>query len=71
MKIQAITILFQKHQKALCGAQFHYFTESESHQDLHYILRDGQHIVNYTTPDGRRAGISLPDYDVRQVNTVL
>ena len=48
------------------------FSEGASYPDLHYIVREGQHVVNYTHPDtGKRHGVSVPVSDVRQVNTVL
>lgn len=71
MRVQSVTLHFKPGVLSLGGTQAVSFTEGESYPDLHYIVREGQHIVNYTRQDGRRAGVSLPASDISQVNTIL
>lgn len=72
MKVESVTLHFKPGITTLGGTAFVTFTEGHTYSDLHYILREGQHVVNYTDPvDLRRRGVSLPASDIRQVNTVL
>lgn len=72
MKVESITIHFQQGQTSLDGSDHLYFNEAHE-RDLHYIFREGQHIVNYIGAGcrGTRTGISIPAEDVRQVTTIL
>ncbi|WQZ01161.1 hypothetical protein CPT_Premi_021 [Proteus phage Premi] len=72
MKVESITIHYQPHQTSLDGKEHLYFVEGQEH-DLHYIFREGQHIVNFVGAgcNGTRTGISIPAEDVRQVTTIL
>lgn len=70
MKVKAVTLHFKPGVVSLGGTQAVSFNEGESYPDLHYIVRDGQHVVNYTH-NGERLGVSLPAHDIRQVNTRL
>lgn len=72
MKVSMVTLHFKKGITTLGGFDNYTFTEGDSYSDLHYIVREGQHVVNYNDPStGKRHGISLPASDVRQVNTIL
>ena len=72
MKVEAVTLYFKPNVTSLDGTTFRSFSEADEYIDLHYIVRDGLHVVNYTDPcTGNRHGVSLPISDVRQVNTVL
>ncbi|MGL5456718.1 MAG: hypothetical protein ACRDB3_17755 [Citrobacter telavivensis] len=72
MKVSSVTLHFKPGVHSLGGTQAVSFNEGESFPDLHYIVREGQHIVNYTSPHtGDRLGVSLPVHDIRQVNTRL
>ncbi|AIU37929.1 hypothetical protein phD2B_0018 [Lelliottia phage phD2B] len=72
MKVQAITLHFKPGVTSLGGTQAVSFNECGTYPDLHYIVREGQHIVNYTDRhSGERVGVSLPASDIRQVNTRL
>nr|DAP74256.1 MAG TPA: hypothetical protein [Caudoviricetes sp.] len=72
MKVEAVTLHFKPGVTSLGGTAFVSFSEGEAYQDLHYIARDGQHVVNYHDPaTGRRHGIGFPMGDIRQTNTVL
>ncbi|AFP33684.1 hypothetical protein POP72_023 [Pectobacterium phage POP72] len=72
MKVQSVTIIFQ-HGKGPAGnlSSTVTYEEGNGYEDLHYIVREGQHVVNFTTSTGRREGRSVPAFDVKQVNTVL
>lgn len=72
MKVESVTLHLKPHVTTLGGTTFYSFSEGDAYPDLHYIVRDGLHVVNYTDPTtGRRHGVSLPIDDIRQVNTVL
>lgn len=72
MKVNSITLHFKPGVTSLGGCSSLSFTEGESYPDLHYIVREGQHIVNFTCiRTGERRGVSLPAHDIRQVNTTL
>lgn len=72
MKVEAVTLHFKPGVTTLGGTAFISFDEGRAYHDLHYIVREGQHVVNYTDPaTGKRRGVSLPTCDIRQVNTVL
>lgn len=72
MKVSSVTLHFKPGVTSLGGTQAVSFTEGETYPDLHYIVREGQHIVNYTDRyNGERVGVSLPAHDIRQVNTRL
>lgn len=72
MKVQVVTLHCKRGITTLGGGTFHSFSEGEVYADLHYIWRDGQHVVNYSDPaTGKRHGVSLPAHDIAQVNTVL
>lgn len=72
MKVEAVTLHFKPSITTLGGFSFISFNEGDSYADLHYIVREGQHVVNYTDPaTGKRRGVSLPASDISQVNTIL
>lgn len=72
MKVSHVTLFLKPNVKALDGRTAVDFTEGDQYQDLHYIVREGQHIVNYTVArTGKRHGVSMSVHDVAQVNTVL
>ena len=72
MKVSHVTFHFEPDYVSISGAQSVSFSEGSAYPDLHYITREGQHIVNFTHPrDGRRHGIGFPMSGVRQTNTVL
>lgn len=72
MKVSHVTLFLKDGVKSLDGRQSVDFTEGDKYQDLHYIVREGQHIVNYTVArTGKRHGVSLSAQDVAQVNTIL
>ena len=72
MKVQSVTLHFKPGVSSLGGFKSISFDEGVSFPDLHYIVREGQHIVNYTHPEtGDRVGSSFPATDIRQVNTKL
>ena len=72
MKVASVFLHYKPGVHSLDGTQFLSFTEGARFPDLHYIVREGQHIVNYTDlRTGNRAGISVPAHDIRQVDTVL
>lgn len=72
MKVTSAVLHYKPGVCSLEGARALYFKEGTQFPDLHYIVREGQHIVNYTgRHTGKRVGISVPALDIRQVNTVL
>lgn len=72
MKVKSINLHFKPGVTSMGGCTSLSFDEGESYPDLHYIVREHQHIVNYTCiRTGDRVGVSLPCHDVRQVNTRL
>lgn len=72
MKVKSVTLHFIPGVTSLGGCSSLSFTEGESYPDLHYIVREEQHIVNFTCiRTGERRGVSLPVRDIRQVNTVI
>ena len=72
MKVEVVTLHYKPGVTTLAGTSFMSFSEGDSYPDLHYIVREGQHVVNYTNPEtGARHGVSVPVSDIRQVNTVL
>ncbi|HBL6576726.1 hypothetical protein [Salmonella phage vB_SenAt-pSL2] len=72
MKVEAVTLHFKPGVTSLGGWQFISFSEGKGYQDLHYITREGQHVVNYSDPvTGKRHGIGFPMTDIRQTNTIL
>lgn len=63
MRVQAVEL----HKRSGEVRRYH---EGAKTQDLHYIVREGLHIVNYVDGEtGQRKGISLPVTDVEQVLT--
>lgn len=69
MKVESVTIKFREGVKAygLDTLNFH----NADYPDLHYMAKEGQHIVNYKADDGRREGKSYPMRNVDIVHTVL
>ena len=71
MKVTNVILHFQPGKTSIGGNTFIAFTEGDAYPDLHYIVREGQHVVNFTGSCGKRMGMSFPAFDIRQVSTAL
>lgn len=74
MKVERVTLHFKPgcEPRALSGVANVTFSEGQAFSDLHYIVREGMHVVNYINPiTSKREGTSFPVTNVEQVNTTL
>lgn len=69
MKVESVTIKFREGYKAYNLDTLRF--DDADYPDLHYMAKEGQHIVNYKADDGRREGKSYPMRNVDIVYTVL
>lgn len=69
MKVESVVLTFVKGYK-LYGLNVLSFHEAD-YPELHYMAKEGQHIVNFRADDGRRQGKSFPMSNVDVVDTVL
>jgi hypothetical protein len=72
MKVKTIDLYYKKGMSSLDDELMLTFEEGHQTPDLHYIVREGQHVVNYTCiHTGDRVGHSYPTTDFAQVDTRL
>lgn len=69
MKVESVVLTLVKGYK-LYGLSVLSFHEAD-YPELHYMAKEGQHIVNFRADDGRRQGKSFPMSNVDVVDTVL
>lgn len=69
MKVESVVLKLREGYK-LYGINVLSFHEADF-PELHYMAKEGQHIVNFKASDGRREGKSFPMTDVAVVDTVL
>lgn len=70
MKVQTVVLRLKPGVVSPGGFQSESFTESRNYPDLHYIVRDGMAVVNWSGCDGNRHGYSRPIHDIESVSTV-
>ena len=69
MKVESVVLKLRDGYK-LYGLSVLSFHEAD-YPELHYMAKEGQHIVNFRAEDGRRQGKSFPMSNVDVVDTVL
>lgn len=69
MKVQNVIIHFSDAGRAEQGRDSITFSEGEAFKELHYIVRDGMAVVNYSGADKARVGYSVPLWQVSKVST--
>lgn len=70
MKVETVAITFRPGVNPPGLRDVRVFHEAD-YPELHYMAKEGQHIVNFKASDGRREGFSYPMSDVKEVHTVL
>lgn len=69
MKVESVRLTFREGYR-LYGQDSLAFNDAD-YPELHYMVKDGQHVINWRANDGRREGKSLPQFNVQVVDTVL
>lgn len=70
MKVESVVIAFRPGASPPGLRDVRTFNDAD-YPELHYMAKEGQHIVNFRADDGRREGYSYPMSDVKEVHTVL
>lgn len=70
MKVKTVVLNLNPGVQSPGGFSSESFTDGPAYPDLHYIVRDGMAVINWSGPDGTRRGHSRPIHDIQHVSTV-